>query len=476
MAEPKLHLLEADDIDRIHEKVLGILWDVGVQFNSLQALDMLSDAGCEVDANELSARIPAAVAEKALSTAPDKALLAARNPDHDVQYGVGGPYFVSAAQSVHFRDLQTRKRRPSNSKDLEQCAILCDALGEIDVFCPMVVPNDVPPVLRGLQAGRIAFANTSKHVLGGIGSLQTLPFTLEAMDALLGDRKELSGRPIISQVINDVSPLQKDGNLIDATLALREFALPIQLYYMPIAGSTSPVTLAGTLVEMTANMLGSIVLYQSARPGWPVIWGAGPGVLDMQSGRFSGGPEAVLISIAQVELARHYRLPVLSGWVGSYESKRIDFQSGMDAVMGLLPVALAGTDAVWGPGDLDGSNLVDLPYMLLGTEVVRQVKRLKEGIVIDEEHFLVQAIERMCFQGNYLGDPSTKRYFREEHMLPVLFPRESYESWEARGQSEDQMAVQKVKEILDSHSPEPLPGEVMAELDRIYAAAEAELS
>lgn len=468
----RLNMLGQEEKERIHGKCLDILQNIGIKFGSEAALKLLADAGCDVDMEELSARIPSELVEKALTTAPREVFLAGRDPVHDHTYGLGGPYFISAAQSVFYRDLETRERRASTLADLKECAILCDALGEINEFCPMVAPNDVPPIMRGLRAGQVAFSHTNKHVVGGVGTPYTLPYHMEIFDALLGDRNNLKERPIISQVINDVSPLQKDGSLVDVTLALSELQVPILLYYMPLAGSTAPVTLAGTLLEMTANMLSSIVLYQLAQPGWPIIWGAGPGKLEMRSGRFGAGAEAVLISIGQVEMADFYNLPTISGWIGSYESKQIDFQSGMDAFYGLVPVVLAGADAIWGPGDLDGSNLVDLPFMYLGIEVVRQLKRLLEGINFEEEHFLTDVIAEMRFQGDYLADPSTKKYFRQEHLLPKIFPRESYEAWENRGETEGEMALAEVKNILRAPKPEYVSEEVAKEIERIMTAAE----
>ena len=82
----------------------------------------------------------------------------------------------------------------------------------------------------------------------------------------------------------------------------------------------------------------------------------------------------------------------------------------------------------------------------------------------------------MLFKADYLADSSTKRFFRQEHLLPKLYPRESYDTWRARGESEQQMAVARVKEILRTHRPEPLSPEVRAELARIMAAAEKALT
>jgi trimethylamine--corrinoid protein Co-methyltransferase len=133
-------------------------------------------------------------------------------------------------------------------------------------------------------------------------------------------------------------------------------------------------------------------------------------------------------------------------------------------------------DNLWGPADLDGATMMDLPYVLLATEAQRQTGRLAQGMCADEEHLLFEVIAAMRYQGEYLGDPSTKRFFRSEHLLPKLFQRESFEAWQARGQTEEEMAMGRVKEILRTHEPEPLPDEVNRELDRIMVRAAEELA
>jgi trimethylamine--corrinoid protein Co-methyltransferase len=214
-----------------------------------------------------------------------------------------------------------------------------------------------------------------------------------------------------------------------------------------------------------------MALYQMAEPGWPVLWAASAGTLDMTSGRWGMGAEGALMTLALIEMAKYYNVPVNAMGTGAYDAKAIGFQSGMELMIsGLIP-ALAGADNMWGPADLDGATLVDLPFIVLAAEAVRQIERLMEGMTLDEEHFLFEAIAEMRFLGEYLGHPSTKRYFRQEHLLPDLFPRESYEAWESRNQSEEQLAIERVKMILDTHEPKPLPGEIRRELDRIMEAA-----
>jgi trimethylamine--corrinoid protein Co-methyltransferase len=218
-----------------------------------------------------------------------------------------------------------------------------------------------------------------------------------------------------------------------------------------------------------------MTFYQIVQPGWPLIWAAAAGVMDMRSGRYVGGPEALLMTLALDEMAKFYNVPVNNFGSSSSEAFGVGFQNGMEMTMGMLTQSLVGVDNFWWPSDLDGFNIMDLADIVLGREVVRQVERLIQGFTLDDEHFLINVIEAMKFQGKYLGDPSTKKYFRKEHLLPDMFPRESYETWIARSQSEREIAVTHVKEILASHEPVHIDRDAQLELDRIMTAAERQL-
>jgi trimethylamine--corrinoid protein Co-methyltransferase len=197
-----------------------------------------------------------------------------------------------------------------------------------------------------------------------------------------------------------------------------------------------------------------------------------PATLDMRTGRTALGPEAALMSVAMIEMARYYDVPSTALDICAVDAKNIGFQSGMETIfMGLIS-ALAGVNNLWGPADLDGYTMVDLAHVYLSLEAVRQIDRLREGMIIDDEHFLIEAIEEMGFRGEYLSHPSTKKYFRQEHLLPDIFPRESYEAWRERGQREEERAIERVVEILKKHEPVPLQDEVERELERILVDAE----
>ena len=89
---------------------------------------------------------------------------------------------------------------------------------------------------------------------------------------------------------------------------------------------------------------------------------------------------------------------------------------------------------------------------------------------------LKDTIMSMGFEAEYMGDPSTKKYFREEHLLPDLFPRITHDDWHAAGEpTEESIAMARVKEILAKYKPIEVDPKLEKELDRIYAAAEKAL-
>jgi trimethylamine--corrinoid protein Co-methyltransferase len=473
MLTPHATMLSKQDKQTIHEKSLVLLQKVGVKFNSKKAIDILADAGCDVDKDELIARFPPEVIEQAIKSLPSQFPKAAMDPAKDFVCGDGNLYYTAPGQCPYFRDLETRERRPATLKDLEVCTKLVEELDLIQEMCPMVLPDDVHPSMRGLRAYEMILKYSTKHTLGGSEQLRDVPYILELMDVILGDRSKLKERPIMTLVINPSSPLLNGGTLVDVVLEFTEFKLPIFLQFLPLAGATSPITLAGTVVQSNAEFLGNIALYQTASPGWPIIWALATGALDMRSGRYVGGAESVLMTFALIEMAKFYGVPCNSFGSSSSEANSLGYQNGVEAMFGLVMFgAMGGVDNFWFPADMDGFNLMDLANVVLATEPMRQLEWLMKGMQLDDEHIMLDTMIRVGHEGSYLKEPSTKKYYKTEHLMPDLFPRETIEAWEARHQSEEELALERVRELLKNHKKKELPGEVEKEIDKIIAAAE----
>lgn len=476
-ASPKVALLEEDEKRAIHERSLRLLEYVGIQYNSKAALKLLEEVGCTVDYASLCARIPPAVVEWALGSAPRQFRVAGRAPGTELTYGSGHVYLSLDGGGNWTLDMGTNKRRPAVSADLRRAIRLTDALDAIDHNCAIVIPNDIPEPMRMLRILELQIRNSSKPFFISGGSDMEIGYALQILETVCGGRKALEDRPMATVVYAPVSPLQADPRYVRSTLAWVRRKLPVIIVPFPLIGGTSPVTLAGAVLQHNVEVLSGVVLCQAANPGIPILYSAGNAVIDMRSGHFSSAAvENVLTGLALIEMAQFYDLPSSAG-AGNPDAKRPGFQAGIESMATGIVNMLAGVDLLWGgTGLLDGITTLYLPYLLLNIEAIRQADRMRAGMVLDDSHYLFEAILEMGFRGEYLGRPSTKKkYYRQEHLLPDLFPRQSYESWEAAGVGEEEMARSRVERILAGHVPKPLDPGSDREISRIMHHAEGRL-
>lgn len=157
------------------------------------------------------------------------------------------------------------------------------------------------------------------------------------MAMTVGGKEELRKRPRFMMICSVVSPLQMDQAQAEGLLITADYGQPLAISPEGIAGATSPVTLAGLLVQENANILAHITLAQIFRPGTPVFYGTVSTVSNMQHGTVAlGAPETGLITAGSAQLARYYGLPIRSVG-GTTESKRPDYQAGLERMNTLLP-------------------------------------------------------------------------------------------------------------------------------------------
>lgn len=476
LAIPKVSLLQAEEKRAIHERSLRLLEHVGIQYNSEPALKLLEGVGCDVDYGSLCARIPPDVIEWALGSAPRQFQVAGRRSGTELTYGSGEVYLSLDGGGNRTLDMETMQRRPSVSADLRQAIRLADALDTINHNCAIVIPHDIPEPIRMLRILELQIRNSSKPFFISGGSDVEIAYAFEILEAVVGDREALKKRPPVTVVYAPVSPLQADPRYVRATLDWVRRGLPVIIVPFPLVGGTSPVTLAGAVLQHNVEVLSGVVLCQAASPGTPILYSAGNAVIDMRSGHFSSAAvESILTGLALIEMAQFYGLPSSAG-AGNPDAKRPGFQAGIESMATGMVNMLTGVDLLWGgTGLLDGITTLYLPYLLLSIETIRQARRVRAGMAMDELRYLYDAIVELGFRGEYLGHPSTKKLFRQEHLLPGLFPRQSYESWKAAGIGEEEMARSRVGEILARHVPEPLDPGPDREISRIMHHAESRL-
>jgi trimethylamine--corrinoid protein Co-methyltransferase len=305
-----LNSLTDDELYDIHLSTLEVLEKTGLFIESEEALNVFDGAGADIDRKRRIVRIPPYLVEDAIRSAPSNILLAGRNPDQDKVLGAGRVHFTNFSEGIEVVDPHTGGRRPPVKADLANAAKLVDYLDDIDVCEKAVGSSDVPQKVISLHNAEAMLTNTIKHCCVGPGSGFLLNKLVKMAGIIVGGVKKLKERPILSFTTCPVSPLQLINECCEIIIEAARSGSVINILSMAMAGGTSPVTLAGTLVTHNAEVLGGITLNQLTCKGAPVIYGSSTTAMDLKIGAASvGTPECAIISGAVARLARYYALP-----------------------------------------------------------------------------------------------------------------------------------------------------------------------
>ena len=476
MSKPSISFLSQDELEAIHDASLQVLEKTGIKMMSKKALDMLREAGANVDYEKKRAAIPANVVEEALKMAPRTVKFCARNPEYDLVLDNRETHFTTDGSAPFIRDLETGERRKSTKADLADWTRIADYLDNVHLVWTSVCPGDVPPYMQTLTGFVTALSNTGKHVEHEAMSAREALYEIEIASAIVGGREELRRRPIISASQCPIAPLVFEEGSIEAVIEFARAGIPVSPLPMPLMGETGPATVAGTLVVNNAENLASLVISELASPGAPVIYSCAAGGIDVRTGSAAeGAPEYGIVQMAAAQMARFYNLPSLVCG-GCSDSKVPDVQAGFERAMTLTTSILTGADIITGFGGLNSANTMSPELLVIDNEIVDAIFRVARGFEVNEDTLAVEVIDKVGPGGHFLGQRHTLEYFKKETWIPRLSDRRDFVGWQKAGsRSLDEVAREKAREILATHKVMPLPEDVEKEIGRILKRAESEL-
>ena len=453
--------LAAEDVSRVHRASLRVLERTGVCVRHGAAQELYRQVGARVQDDRVT--FPEDVVESALALAPHQVLLAGRDPAQDIVLEGTRVYAGTGGSPAAVVDPGASRPRPAMLRDIRDLARLADGLERCDFVVVPLTPTDVPPEDTPVNRFYACLSQTGKHVMGGLGSVEGARQVRELGALVAGGETSLRERPILSAIACwMVSPLELDPVVTDILLEWCGYGLPVALSSAPMAGSTSPVSLAGTLVQLHAEQLSGIVLTQAARPGTPVLAGYLPGVADMRTGGYVGGAvEFGMMQAAAAQLARHCGVPIYASG-GMSDSKLPDLQAGYEKMATFLLAAMGGCNFVHHAiGMVANMSATSLEMAVSDDEIVALGMRVLSGLSIDDESLAVDAINRVGPGGQFLTDEHTLRFMRREVLIPLLADRLGFPQWLAEGGQERRMRVcARVERLLSCHTPQGLAHEV----------------
>ena len=474
IANPKLSLniLSEAEVRQIHTATLEVIESVGVRFPSQKALDILETHGAQVNRQSMVARIPGQTVESYLAKAPPTYTLAALDPALNLPLDGNHSYLGTDGCGVEILDAFSGERRRTTKQDLLDVTRVADYLEGIAFHWVPISAQDCPPHSRSLHELEAVWQVSRKHVqTETIVNEPEMRAAIEMAAALVGGRKALKERPVLSIMQCTISPLAHDGGSLEAGLVAAEAGLPVGFMTMASCGSTGPVTLAGNLVVGNAEVLSALALMQMAHPGCPVYYAAAQTATDMRTGAYTGGgPEDYLFGAATNVLADYYRVPLSMGAFAT-GAKVPDWQAGVDNSLSAFMAVSTLSDMLLGAGLLHGSRILSYEMLVMDTEIWSLMHAMFQGIEVNQETLALDAIRAVGPTGSFLSQRHTRQHMRER-WTPALMDRRPYEAWEAQPDGSRQWARQKAQQILKEHHPEPLEPRLQAELRKIIEGVE----
>jgi len=453
------------DVLRIHHAALTVLERTGVEVLESECRQILAEAGAKVDAAHNRVFIPRQMVEAALKQTNHDVVLYSTDNRMDLHLRGKRVHLGTGGAAVYVLDLESGRIRETRLRDLYDIGRLVDTLDNIHFYLRAVVARDVGNDDIDVNTFYACLTSTTKHIMGGCYFPGKVAELKKMGVIIAGSEEAFLARHFLSfNLCWMVSPLRFALETTETLTAAVRAGIPVSLVSAPQSGATSPASLVGTLVQVTAEELAGITYVQLLRPGHPTLYGGMPLVSDLRTGSMAGGgAELALMNTASAQIAQFYDLPIYNTCALT-DSKLPDAQAGFEKGLSTAVTALAGAQFNHhAAGMLESMLSVAYEQYVIDDDINGQVMRLVRGLELTEENLSVDVIHDVCTDGpgHYLGHAQTLQLMNTEYLYPHTADRTTRANWEAAGSLDmRERARLKAREVLKSHFPQVVPEEI----------------
>ena len=446
-----LQILTQKEREQIHNTALRILEEVGVRIRDKRVYAKLLDAGATPHPKNPDALyFTAGMVKKHMEMCPKSFTVKDRNGNiTELKSGAGALYYTSNG-TLYTRGT-SKKAVDIGEKELTDFIRVSDNLENVHgVVGTSII--EYPPQARDFAGFRLMAQNTYKHLRPCIYTPRGVDAIIEMADVIL-DGKSLAENMFFTLGYSIVSPLTWSETALDLMIRSSGHKIPFMINSEPMAGGTSPVTLAGSLASADAEVISGIVINQVLEPGRPCIYNAGfAHVFDMMTTIvLTGAPENALLQTAGAEMAAYHNLPCAS-WCLS-DSNMLDSQASYEKLTTLMAHVLGKVNMVWGIGNIETSKTISPEVAVIDNELIGCSERFARGIIVDEERLAFDTIKEVGFGGSFLGTDNTLDFYREELRNSRLPSRVNRLIWEANGSKSIEERAENVVNGILSKKP-----------------------
>jgi trimethylamine--corrinoid protein Co-methyltransferase len=458
-------VLSESEISDIHYATLDIMKNTGNVVRSEDAITMLKKAGCKVDGDLV--KVPPHIVERAIATAPKQITIYDRKQVRALEIEGKKLYFGTGPTTPFTLDIYTGERRPTLVSDIELHSRVADALPNIDFVMPMGSVSDVPKSVSDLFEFVATVVNTAKPIPFISWNVDGLKTIIEICNIISGGDTKLQEKPYILSFTQPISPLQHGKDEVEKMLYSAEKGIPVIQYAGITMGGTGPQSVCGSVIQGNAEVLMDLVTTQLRREGAPFIIGISAMPMNMSNGMvIYGSPEYYLAMSAHTQVCQSYNIPKW-GTAGLTDSKIIDEQAAIESTLCTFMAALSGNNMIHDCGYMESCMTGSAEMLVMQDEIINFVKKILNGIEIDQEYNIRELIEKVGPRGNYVEEEHTLKYFKKIWYSSLL-DRGTYSGWlEKGGKSFKTRLNEKTRKLAESHQPEPLNKDILRDIERI---------
>jgi trimethylamine---corrinoid protein Co-methyltransferase len=409
--------LTEDQVAILVEKTEGILERTGLGVAHPELLARCRAAGARVDEAECRVRFPRPVLRELLAAVPSTYTIAgAGGMRHVVGDDAAPPACLAIVTDPWIIDYETGNPRRPQLDDLRRHTAIVQALPMMVATSLMDFPlADVPEPISSLRAMEEWALGHDRHFYNMATDMVRYRHYLALAEILFDGRDP--GGAAMTVAVGSLSPLACSNLNADFLLDACSRGFPVVPTVCPIAGMTSPYTMAGTLLQSNVEVIGLAALTQAARRGHPYLYASGLSVGHMRSTHdMYYTLDKVLWKTAAVQLGKTYRMPVAAECGGSM-THRYDQQNGAEGMLFMLGALSSGAHLLSGIGSTYNAVGMSAEMMLIHAAWLASSQYLHRGIRTDDVRLGVENIERAGPGGNFLMDDLTLRFVRSDEFF-----------------------------------------------------------
>ena len=459
-------VLEAG-MQKIMESVFKLMLEIGIKFDRHEkVMDILSGSGCDISSEGI-VKFPTELVKSSLDSVAKSVKIWNRSATDFIEFSTVHSSFFAGAGADHVIDLKTGKPRPSTGEDLATICRVADSLPEIDgvsLPCKIIQSSDIFGEIKEFAT---VSANTTKPLSHFCQYTESLEGIIEMAAAIRGGLNPLKEKPYFLYGLNAL-PLYYPEESLDQMILSIEMGLPLCVGTFTVGGASAPITHAGNLVNLIATALSGVVLSQLIKKGCFCMVESEPGFMDPSTGDIGGFAETYLAEMGNRQISDFLGIPFKTVTSGVSLSEGFDEQAIMEISLSLSETIFCRATQNYGLGSINAGRIYSLHALLFCNELVSFIRHNLKGLRIDDETLALDVTRSVGPSGGFMAEMHTAEHCRSGILNNKYFMADLGGQSGMNGKTGLLDRIDSdLKQILESHEPEPLSDSIQEQFDTI---------